>query len=260
VHNVRTAESVYLVGSKQPVTDCPEDLMCGLAPAIARNYRAADRPDDGLDVRYIVIHDTETTRDEAIRIFESPKDGTSAHYVIQSADGLIVETVPPANVAYHAGNWYVNSHSIGIEHEGRAVEGATWYGEQLYQASAKLVRYLALRYGVPLDRAHVIGHDNIPGQTPATQTRMHWDPGPFWDWTHFMELLGAPLTPGTNPNLVTIAPTFATNTPTVRYCEPKTKEQLLGPDDDADTTNCRDLPPQAANFVPLRVAPSFEAP
>ncbi|WP_142303764.1 N-acetylmuramoyl-L-alanine amidase [Neobacillus soli] len=30
-----------------------------------------------------------------------------------------------------AGNWYFNMHSIGIEHEGFAVEGTDWYSEQL---------------------------------------------------------------------------------------------------------------------------------
>ena len=29
------------------------------------------------------------------------------------------------------------------------------------------VRYLAARNGIPLDRAHIIGHDNVPGPDPA---------------------------------------------------------------------------------------------
>ncbi len=28
---------------------------------------------------------------------------------------------------------------------------------------------------------------------PATSPGMHWDPGPYWDWEHYMRLLGAPI-------------------------------------------------------------------
>ena len=83
-------------------------------------------------------------------------------------------------------------HSIGVEHEGFAAQGATWYTESLYESSAALVRHLAHEYGVPLDRAHIIGHDQVPGITPANVAGMHWDPGPYWDWQHYMTLLGAP--------------------------------------------------------------------
>jgi hypothetical protein len=151
------------------------------------------------------------------------------------------------NIAYQAGNYYVNMHSIGIEHEGIAIEGATWYTEQMYQASATLVRYLADKYGVPLDRAHIIGHDDVPGPTPSFQTGMHWDPGPFWDWTHYMELVGAPIAASSEPSsIITIKPNFTTNTPLLSFC--------------FSSTDCRDLPPQAANFVYLYSAPSFDAP
>ena len=98
----------------------------------------------------------------------------------------------PKDVGWHAGNWYVNMHSIGIEHEGFAAQGATWYTESLYESSATLVKYLADEYDMPLDRAHIIGHDQVPGTTRPTSPGMHWDPGPYWDWEHYMTLLGAP--------------------------------------------------------------------
>lgn len=83
------------------------------------------------------------------------------------------------------------------------------------------MRYLADKYDVPLDRAHIIGHDNVPGTTPATIPGMHWDPGPYWDWSHYFDLLGAPLKgfglPGSS--LVTITPDFATNQPAFTGCE-----------------------------------------
>jgi hypothetical protein len=77
--------------------------------------------------------------------------------------------VPAEHVAWHAGNWYVSAHSVGVEHEGVAIQGAAWYNEQLYHSSARLVRYLAKRFNVPIDRNHIVGHDNIPGTTNTTQ-------------------------------------------------------------------------------------------
>jgi len=153
--------------------------------------------------------------------------------------------VPINDIAWQAGNWYVNMHSIGVEHEGYAVQGATWYTEQLYHASARLVRWLANRYHVPVDRAHILGHDNLPGPLPANQTSMHWDPGPYWDWTHYMALMGATVSPGRpTDNAVTISPNFATNMPPLTYCDP----------------TCHALPPQGASFVYLRTGPSDTAP
>ncbi len=112
---------------------------------------------------------------------------------MRSSDGLVAQHIPTRDVGWHAGNWYVNMHSIGVEHEGFAATGATWYSEPLYRNSAKLVKYLADRYDIPLDRAHIIGHDQVPGITPAYVAGMHWDPGPYWDWEHYFQLMGAPL-------------------------------------------------------------------
>src|SRR5947208_2087909 len=136
-------------------------------------------------------------------------------------------------------------HAIGYEHEGFAIQGTTWYTDKMYQASAALTRYLAARYHIALDRAHIIGHDDVPGPTTGFVAGMHWDPGPFWDWARYMELLGAPIrSTARGGNIVTIAPNFERNQPQVRECQGNGSLQ----------------PPQPANFVYLRTAPSFEAP
>ena len=44
----------------------------------------------------------------------------SWHYTIRSADGHVAQHVATHNVAAHAGNWYINMHSVGVEHEGYA--------------------------------------------------------------------------------------------------------------------------------------------
>lgn len=258
--NVSTAGSLPMRNHKKTGADCPNGIVCQFIPAAYilnnpnnrsdyGNYDLADREADGLDIQYIVVHDTETLYLPTIRLFQNPRAYVSSHYVHRASDGEITQMVDNKNVAWTAGNWYINSHSINLEHEGFAIEGASWYSERLYKTSARLVRYLADKYDIPLDRAHIIGHDDVPGLTPARQAGMHWDPGPFWDWERYMQLIGAPLNQGQghgNPNIVKIAPNFATNQPPMTYCY--------------TATSCRAVPTQPANFIYLRTAPSFDAP
>jgi hypothetical protein len=206
--------------------ECPRTVACESVPAPYQelpnddygNHDLANRP-VSQKIDHIVIHDTEGYWDNVLDLAQDPTY-VSWHYTIRSADGLIAQHVPTKDVAWHAGNWYVNAKSIGIEHEGFAAKG-TWYTEAMYRSSAKLVGYLARKYGIPLDRAHIIGHDNVPGTVPSTIAGMHWDPGPYWDWSHYFDLLGAPLggfgRPGSS--LVTIDPDFAKNQPAFTGCD-----------------------------------------
>ncbi|WP_308130000.1 N-acetylmuramoyl-L-alanine amidase [Kitasatospora aureofaciens] len=214
--------------------ECPAALGCDFQPAAYAltnpqdptsygNYTKANRPDDGDGIQYIVIHDTEGGFAGSISAFQNPSNQASAHYIVRSSDGHVTQLVNTNNVAWHAGNKTVNMHSIGVEHEGYAfpTDRPTWYSEQLYQSSAALVGYLANRFGIPLDRQHIIGHDDVPGPLQANVAGMHWDPGTFWDWSHYMDLLNAPLKPAIGGTLavggkVTITPAFdATNQPPV---------------------------------------------
>jgi hypothetical protein len=140
-------------------------------------------------------------------------------------------------------------HSIGLEHEGFAATGAAWYTESLYQNSATLVRHLSQEYGIPLDRAHVIGHDQVPGILPANVAGMHWDPGPYWDWEHYFDLLHAPITADRRgvSDVVTVAPGFADNAQPVTGCDPA----------QPSTTPCAS---QGTNFVYLYSQPDLAAP
>ncbi|MFE0460506.1 ricin-type beta-trefoil lectin domain protein [Kitasatospora sp. NPDC058965] len=214
--------------------ECPASLGCDFQPAAYAltnasdptsygNYTKANRPDDGDKIQYIVIHDTEGGFSGSISAFQNPSNQASAHYIVRSSDGHVTQLVNTQHIAWHAGNKTVNMHSIGVEHEGYAfpTDRPTWYSEQLYQSSATLVGYLANRFGIPLDRQHIIGHDDVPGPLQANVAGMHWDPGTFWDWSHYMDLLGAPLKADIGGTLsvggkVTITPAFdATNQPPV---------------------------------------------
>lgn len=233
--------------------ECPDEISCEWIPAPYEdlgggdygNHDLADRP-DSQRVRYIIIHDTEVDYETTLRLVQDPAY-VSWHYTLRSHDGHIAQHVETKDVAWHAGNWYVNAKSIGLEHEGFAAQG-TWYTEAMYRTSAKLVRYLARRHRIPLDRAHILGHDNVPGSLPATVRRMHWDPGPYWDWSHYFDLLRAPFWSmgGPGAGMVTIKPDYATNRPAFIACDPS---QPAAP-----------CPARGSSSVILRTEPRADAP
>ncbi|MCK9792646.1 N-acetylmuramoyl-L-alanine amidase [Isoptericola sp. 4D.3] len=192
--------------SSDPAADCPASLGCEWLPAPYEkgspdlpddtgnygNHDQADRTGEGgPSIDYIVIHDTETAYEPTVRLVTDPTY-LAWNYTLRSSDGHVANHLEPADVGWHAGNWYMNMHSIGLEHEGWAGTSG-WFTEAMYQSSAELVRHLAEKYDIPLDRAHVIGHDQIPGILPGYTKNVHWDPGPYWDWEHYFELLGAPI-------------------------------------------------------------------
>jgi hypothetical protein len=237
--------------------ECPSTVTCQWVPAPYQqtgsgagdygNYDLADRPTDET-VDYIVIHDTEATWDESLKLVQEPTY-LGWHYTVRSSDGLIAQHIPTKDVGWHAGNWYVNAKSIGVEHEGFLVDPGTWYTEEMYRSSARLVRYLADRYRIPLDREHILGHDNVPGPTTSSIAGMHTDPGPYWDWGHYFDLLGAPIhaTAGASGGLVTIDPDYAANQPVYTGC-------AAGGD---GTDTC---PAHGSTAIRLHTSPSEDAP
>ncbi|MFD7136983.1 N-acetylmuramoyl-L-alanine amidase [Streptomyces sp. NPDC059894] len=207
-------------------TECPSTVSCEWIPAPYEqfgdndygNHDVGDRP-ASQSVEYIVVHDTEGGWEGVIDLVQDPAY-VSWNYSLRSTDGHIAQHVKAKDVAWHAGNWYVNAKSIGLEHEGFLASPDSWYTEAMYRSSARLVTYLAAKYGVPLDRQHVLGHDNVPGPTTATVAGMHTDPGPYWDWRHYFELLGRPFgaTAGQNGSLVTILPDYTAHQPVYTGC------------------------------------------
>ncbi|MFJ2082598.1 N-acetylmuramoyl-L-alanine amidase [Micromonospora chokoriensis] len=150
------------------------------APASTSNYTVASRPGSH-QVNRVVIHLTQGSYAGAVSWFQNPAAQASAHYTFRSSDGAVTQSVREKDIAWHAGNWTYNTQSIGIEHEG-FVDNAAWLTDAMYRASAALTRSLATKYGIPKDRAHIIGHNEVPGAT-------HTDPGPNWNWTYYLQLV-----------------------------------------------------------------------
>ncbi|MFF9198202.1 N-acetylmuramoyl-L-alanine amidase [Streptomyces sp. NPDC014779] len=232
--------------------ECPPSLPCAWVPAPYEefgdgdygNHDKADRP-VSQSVDYIVIHDTEADWDTTLRLVQDPTY-VSWQYSLRSSDGHVAQHLALKDVGWHAGNWFVNAKSVGLEHEGFLTSPDSWYTEAMYRSSARLVRYLAQRFGIPLDRQHILGHDNVPGTVTSSIKGMHTDPGPYWDWAHYFRLLGRPLTPSAGPDagVVTIRPDYATNLPVYTGC----------------VTAGQACAPHGSGAVRLHTAPSADAP
>lgn len=260
---------------------CPASLHCIYSPSGYFQYGSqkgdygdhdlASRPSN-LSIRYITLHDNEETGDTTLWLFHDPTYLASANYEVFS-DGTVVQLVPDSDIAWDSANPAFYQHSIGIEQEGFAVDGSTWYTPAMYHATAALVRYLTAKYHIPVDRAHILGHDSVPGGNCDTCiANQHWDPGPFWNWGYFMQLAGAPIHPTAPPSssVVTIDPVWQANQQVVTgvqniqdlapypspYHGPEWPD-LNGPAPDSFYTP---LPKQPVSFVWLHTSPSFSAP
>jgi hypothetical protein len=147
--------------------------------ASSANFMRADRPADYV-VDRVVVHVTQGSYRSAVDVFQDPGHKAAAHYIVRQ-DGQVTQMVRELDIAYHAGNWGYNLRSVGIEHEG-FVERASSFTDAMYAASARLTAAVCRRYGIPVDREHIVGHVEVPGTD-------HTDPGDHWDWDRYIRLV-----------------------------------------------------------------------
>lgn len=137
------------------------------------NYRAAHRSFDDID--YITVHYTATPGDTAkgeCQAFLDVYRAASAHYFVDG--GGAWRCVMDRDISWHCGNdiYYHdlcrNSNSIGIEmcclkgdpsNASSAYDSDWYFSEQTMENTAKLVRELMMRYGIPLE--NVVRHNDI---------------------------------------------------------------------------------------------------
>jgi N-acetyl-anhydromuramyl-L-alanine amidase AmpD/N-acetylneuraminic acid mutarotase len=158
---------------------------------------------NGHSISFIILHTTESTATSAVDWFLNSSSGVSAHYVV-SEDGTIYQLVSDTDTAYHSGNLQYNEEAIGIEMEGYAdgqSSDFSWQTTAQVAAVEKLVSWLVSQYSVPVDRAHIIGHNQVPdldasagGYCSGTEywggCDNHHDPGAWWNWNTLMTSLG----------------------------------------------------------------------
>ena len=129
-------------------------------PAFWGNYTNANR-ERSQNINRIVVHIAQGSYSGTLSWFKNRHANVSAHYVV-SRGGKVAQCVRDADIAWHAGNWKWNKHSIGIEHEGYAGRPGAW-SDAMYHASARLAAHLSRRHDIPVDRAHITGHKRVPG-------------------------------------------------------------------------------------------------
>jgi N-acetylmuramoyl-L-alanine amidase-like protein/Big-like domain-containing protein len=170
-----------------PAVAAPELIWIPASPA---NYRPAHRP--ARTVRVVVVHSVEGTYWRAIAWFRNPRAHVSANYVV-GRDGSAAQMVSERDIAWHAGNGWVNAHSVGIENEGYAFVPWTFTDAE-YRSSAAVAAAVLRRGLLPIDRRHVIGHSEVPDpRRPwlGGGYSHHRDPGPYWDWRRYMAYVRA---------------------------------------------------------------------
>lgn len=146
-------------------------------PAHPNNYSAGlNAPDK------VIVHVVQGTWGSALNWFENPNAGVSAHFTVATT-GQIGQSLGDRAAGYHAGNWQVNKTSLGIEHAGY-VDDPTWFTDEMYHASARLVAYKCKQYDIPINRIRILAHSQIQGTS-------HTDPGPYWNWPRYMKLIRA---------------------------------------------------------------------
>lgn len=129
----------------------------------------------GQPVLAICDHIMQSSIESADDWFRNPASEASAHFGV-ARDGRIWQWVALENTAWTNGiinkpdmsvDWIArcvtqklnpNTYTIGIEHEGMSGQPMP---EKQFQTTLALHKWLIQQYGIPLDRAHIIGHYQI---------------------------------------------------------------------------------------------------
>jgi N-acetylmuramoyl-L-alanine amidase len=159
----------------QPDTFRPDSrLVAALAPSPNHGDRRAD-------IDMLVLHYTGMARaEDAVERLRDPTAEVSAHYVVLE-DGTIVQMVPEARRAWHAGvaSWEgvtdINSRSIGIEiaDPGHALGYPAFPEAQIVSVAALAQDILARNPAIRADR--VLAHSDV---APLRKD----DPGEKFPW------------------------------------------------------------------------------
>ena len=153
----------------------------------------ANRPFD-LPIDSVMVHDTEESYAGMVKTFTDKEATAAVQYAVTgeagASDPAVTQFAEDKNWTRSVNNWWYNQTSIGVEHIGFAAAPAGYYTQEMYQRSADLIGWVVWKYRVPLDRAHILGHDNIPN-TVDNAVVQHWDPGPSWDWPYYWSLIKA---------------------------------------------------------------------
>lgn len=140
----------------------------------------------------IVIHVAVATMQGTFNTFNNPAEQKSSHYCVGEV-GEIWQFVQDGDNAWHAG-FIVNpsaklvrerigkfpspnAYTLGIENAGEYFGDPTPgdFTDLQYDANGWLVAQLSKKWGIPLDRDHVIGHKEIRADKTCPGTKVSID-------------------------------------------------------------------------------------
>lgn len=153
-------------------------------PGIAAYVQSPNYSSGRTSYEFVVVHTMQGSYAGARSWFLNTSAQVSSQYILRSSDGQITQMVADGDTAWHAQCY--NRRSIGLEHEGYVQDPGLWYTDAMYTASANLTRWLADRHGIPKNRTHIIGHNEV---APSCNTGGHTDPGTGWNWQRYMGLI-----------------------------------------------------------------------
>jgi len=193
--------SVLTLGALAAVTS---QASTDYGPAVYRPPSCTKWNSTGNGHHFAVCHDMEGYYASTISYLNTCSVTVSINYMVNgksdaSSDypaGEIDQQVRESNYAWHARCW--NSWMWGTEHEGFASNPA-WFTTAMYNATSGLQKHLMQQTTHPIDRNHIIGHNehnnaNWRAWVNANYSfdpncNTHSDPGAFWDWTTLMNLI-----------------------------------------------------------------------
>jgi N-acetyl-anhydromuramyl-L-alanine amidase AmpD len=199
---------------------CRSNASTDYAPAIWRSAYSGHWYTSGYGHRFMVEHDMEGYYASTISYFQRSSTMVSMTYLVNgkhdaSSDypaGEITQMVREAYYSWGARCW--NQYCHGTEHEG-FVSNPAWFTDAMYNTSSLATRHVCDKYSLPKDRNHVIGHDQK--RISAWRTWMsgqgysdafitcndHTDPGAYWDWTRYMDLVKGTTSTPSAPSALT---------------------------------------------------------
>lgn len=137
-------------------------------PCDNRNYRKGRRD----SIQYIVIHYVGASGSalDNVKYYGGSSVGASAHYFVghESENGMVYQSVDPANCAWHCGcdpggSYYHvcrNDSAIGIEMCCHKTAGGIWYFDSItVDKTVELTKWLMTQYGVPVQ--NVLRHYDV---------------------------------------------------------------------------------------------------
>ena len=146
-------------------------------PGAARLIPSPNRAERAAAIDRVVIHSAEASWAHGLAAALDPASGISSHYLVRRSDGEVTQLVREGRAALHTGEGGADHDSVAITIGGGSGTPGSWTPAAL-EAAARLSAWLVMRYDIPLDRDHFVGHDDLDASP---------HPGAFFPWPAFLE-------------------------------------------------------------------------